>query len=199
MSAEDARRRARQEIAYCEHILAKSGSSILNRVLPAEGLVTWKHYPDPEVFDPANGAQWYYHCHEDSGARGEHGHFHCFVRPQGRESPACHLIAVGVDSLSRLTRLFTVNQWVVGGEWRDAATTNGLLDRFNVEMATPDYLVNRWLTAIVTHYEDEIARLNVERDQWLAATGRPLADVLQDRSIEVLSERAIEHPPHRTA
>ena len=188
MTREGDSQRAAQEIAYCERILAKSGTSVLNRVLPAEGLVTWKHYPEPDVYDPANGAQWYYHCHEDSTETGEHGHFHCFVRPEGRESPACHLIAVGVDARSRLTRLFTVNRWVVGGGWHDAATTNVLLDRFNVELATPDYLVNRWLTAVVSRYEDDILRLNVERDAKLAAAGRPLAEVLEDRSVEVLSE-----------
>ena len=185
---EQARQRAAQEMAYCEHVLAKSGVSILGRVLPAEGLVTWKHYPEPDVFDPASGAQWYYHCHEDSETLDEHGHFHCFVRPDGRESPACHLIAVGVDRHSRPTRLFTVNQWVVGGSWHDCANTNALLDRFNVEMATPDYLVNRWLTAIVTRYQPEIERLNIERDAQLAAITRPLADMLEDREIEVLSQ-----------
>lgn len=188
---EAGRQRAQQEIAYCEAILAKSGTSVLSRVLPARGLVTWKHYPDPEVFDPAHGAQWYYHCHDDSAGLGEHGHFHCFVRPDGKDSPACHLVAVGVDSRSRLTRLFTVNQWVVGGDWHDARTTNGLLDRFNVEMATPDYLVNRWLTAVVARYEDEIAKLNIERDERLAEQAKPLADVFQDKSIEVLSELRI--------
>lgn len=184
----EAGERAKHEKAYCEQVLAKSGTSILRRVLPAEGLVTWKHYPEPDVFDPATGAQWYYHCHDDSDGLGEHGHFHCFVRPNGRESEPVHLIAVGVDKLSRLTRLFTVNHWVVGGEWRDAEATNALLDDFNVEMALPDYLVNRWLTAVLTLYEDEIVKLNLLRDEKLNADGRALSEVFEDREIEVLSE-----------
>ena len=183
--------RATQEMLYCERILAKSGTSVLNRILPAEGLLTWKHYPEPDVFDPENGAQWYYHCHDDSADHAEHGHFHCFVRPQGREGTACHLIAVGVNARSQLTRIFTVNQWVVGGEWHDASTTNALLDRFNVEMAKPDYLVNRWLTAVISRYEDDIIRLNIERDEKLAMSGLPLADILEDRSLEVISEQKI--------
>lgn len=180
--------RAEQEMAYCERILAKSASSVLLKTLPTEGLVTWKHYPEKDVYDPASGAQWYYHCHEDSAGHGEHGHFHCFVRPEGKDSPACHLIAAGVDARGRLMRLFTVNQWVVGGEWFKAETTNGLLQRFNVEMAEPDYLVNRWLTAVVARYEDDIAKLNRERDERLEAMARPLQEILDDRSIEVLSE-----------
>lgn len=189
---DETRAQAAQEIAYCERVLAKSGTSVLRRVLPVDGLVTWAHYPQPDVFDPDTGAQWYYHCHDDSAGLGEHGHFHCFVRPEGRDSEPCHLIALGVDSTSRLLRLFTVNHWVVGGQWRDAAATNVLLDRFNVELATPDYLVNRWLTATVTRYEDEIIRLNLERDERLMASGRSLADLHQDRSVEVLSEHRLE-------
>ena len=182
-----AKQRARQEMAYCEAILAKSGSSVLLRILPAQGLETWKHYPEKDAYDPASGAQWYYHCHMDSAALGEHGHFHCFVRPNGRDSAPCHLIAIGVDALGKPRRLFTVNQWVVGGEWRDADATNSLLERFNVEMAEPDYLVNRWLTALVTLYEEEIIALNRQRDAYLRSLGRSLAALHEDRSIEVLS------------
>ncbi|KAA0969630.1 hypothetical protein FPY71_13995 [Aureimonas fodinaquatilis] len=186
--SEEARQRAAQEMVYCEQILAKSGTGILLRTLPAQGLVTWKHYPEKDVYDAASGAQWYYHCHDDSATLGEHGHFHCFVRPDGKDSPACHLIAVGVDGNGRLKRLFTVNQWVTGSQWFDAATTNPLLERFNVELATPDYLVNRWLTAVLTRYEPEIITLNLSRDEALRATGKPLSEVLEDRSLEVLSE-----------
>ncbi|MBI1621818.1 DUF6969 family protein [Aquamicrobium zhengzhouense] len=184
----EAKQRAAQEMAYCEQILTKSSTSVLLRVLPAEGLVTWKHYPEPEVFDPSSGAQWYYHCHTDSAELGEHGHFHCFVRPDGRKSEPVHLVAVGVTGHGKITRLFTVNQWVVGGEWRDAEATNALLDQFNVEMALPDYLVNRWVTAVLTRYEDEIVKLNVARDERLRTDGRPHEEFHADRSIEVLSE-----------
>lgn len=188
MTSTEARERAALEMAYCESVLAKSSLNVLLKTLPAEGLVTWKHYPERDVYDAASGAQWYYHCHEDSAELGEHGHFHCFVRPDGKDSAPCHLIAIGVDAKGRPTRLFTVNQWVVGGEWYDAAATNGLLDRFNVELAEPDYLVNRWLTATLTRYEDEIVALNLARDARLEALGRPAAEVFADRSIEVLSE-----------
>lgn len=188
---EEARNRARQEQAYCQAILAKSGSSVLLKVLPPQGVTTWKHYPEPEVYDHVSGAQWYYHCHEDSTALGEHGHFHCFVRPEGKESPACHLVAVGVDPHGRLTRLFTVNQWVVGGTWYGAEETNSLLERFNVELAEPDYLVNRWLTAVVTLYDAEIRTLNLERDRKLLSLGEDPEALRLDRSYEVLSELSL--------
>lgn len=186
-----ARQRAAQEMAYCEALLAKSGTSSLLKILPSQGLTTWKHYPEKDVFDADSGAQWYYHCHDDSASLGEHGHFHCFIRPEGRDSEPCHLIAVGVDAKGRLTRLFTVNQWVVGGKWHDARTTNAYLERFNVELAEPDFVVNRWLTAAVARYDTEIRQLNLDRDDYLASLGRDFDTVFEDRSIEVMSERRI--------
>lgn len=188
MSSSDAKIRAAQEMAYCSAILARSNTSILHKILPAQGLVTWKHYPEKDVYDPISGAQWYYHCHDNSKLDNEHGHFHCFVRPDGKDSDPCHLIAVGVDARSRLKRLFTVNQWVVGGKWYDAQTTNQYLDRFNAELAEPEFLVNRWLTAVLTYYEDEIISLNIERDEYIRSLKQPLVEIMADRNIEVLSE-----------
>lgn len=187
MSMNEAKERAAQEMAYCNAILAKSNSGILHKILPAHGLVTWKHYPEKDVYDPVSGAQWYYHCHDNAELDAEHGHFHCFVRPDGKDSEPCHLIAVGVDAHGRLKRLFTVNQWVVGGKWYDAETTNQYLERFNVELADPDFLVNRWLTAVLSRYSDEIIRLNIERDAYLASLKRPALDIMADRTIEILS------------
>ncbi|MDH7785412.1 hypothetical protein QBD01_001430 [Ochrobactrum sp. 19YEA23] len=187
MISSAAKERAAQEMAYCENILAKSGSGVLLRILPAQGLKTWKHYPEKDVYDHATGAQWYYHCHDDAESQGEHGHFHCFVRPDGPESSPCHLIAISVDARGKLRRLFTVNQWVVGGQWYDAERTNGYLERFNIELADPDFLVNRWLTAVVTQYEAEIIRLNLERDSYVESLGRDISDVGSDRNIEILS------------
>lgn len=180
--------RAAQEMQYCSAILAKSGTSVLLRILPQADLSTYQQYPEGGVYDPASGAQWFYHCHDDSADLGEHGHFHCFVRPDGPESEPVHLIAIGVDAHSQPLRLFTVNQWVVGGGYYDAGKTNALLERFNVEMALPDYLVNRWLTACLSRYEEEIIALNKARDAALEADPRPLQEVLADREIEVLSE-----------
>lgn len=187
----NAKERAQQEMAYCEAVLAKSASNILLETLPSEGLVTWKHYPEKDVYDPASGAQWYYHCHNDADRHGEHGHFHCFVRPNGRESDPCHLIAVGVDSRGKLKRLFTVNQWVVGGTWYNAETTNRYLEHFNVELADPDFLVNRWLTAVVTRYKDEIMNLNIERDGQFLASGRSLDDICHDRNLEIITQLSL--------
>lgn len=184
------RERAAQEAAYCERLLAKSGENVLRETLrDAPSVEAWAHYPPGDVFDPESGGQWYYHCHLPAADDTEHGHFHCFVRPDGPSGPVHHLIAIGVDAFGKLHRLFTVNQWVVGDNWLPAEATIALLPRFDMQLAKPSYLVNRWLTAIITQYQPEIEQLIRERDQVLlqSAAGRDPTDVRDDRSMEVLS------------
>ncbi|MGB3339352.1 MAG: hypothetical protein WBA73_19425 [Devosia sp.] len=188
------RERAGQEAAYCEHLLAKSGENVLRETLrDAPSVTAWSHYPPGDVFDPESGGQWYYHCHLPPADDVEHGHFHCFVRPDGAQGPVHHLIAIGVDAFGKLHRLFTVNQWVVGDTWLDAEPTIALLPRFDMQLAKPSYLVNRWLTAIVAQYQPEIEQLIRERDARLLqhSTAPDIAQVREDRSLEVTSSLTI--------
>jgi hypothetical protein len=183
------RLRAGQEALFCQSILAKAGDSVVKATLPEGGPVAaWAHFPPGDVFDAASGAQWYYHCHMPPEPD-EHGHFHCFVRPNGKEGPVHHLVAVGVDAFGQLKRLFTVNHWVVGDDWLDAEPTIELLSRFDMQMPRPSYLVNRWLTAILRLYGDDIAELIRERDRVLAAHV-PQTDVAarEDKQLEVTSQ-----------
>lgn len=180
--------RAAAEIAFCEAVLAKAGLNILSETFRDTAEITaWDHYPQGDVFDPASGAQWFYHCHPAPEGAAEHGHFHCFARPAGPDGPIHHLAAVGVDRFGRLLRLFTVNQWVVGDDWADAETTIALIPRFDVHMPRPSYLVNRWLTAVLALYQDRIADLLRARDETLAAH-RSDVPARQDRGLEVTSE-----------
>ncbi len=192
----DARQQALRELEFCQTVLAKGGQSVLTETLrDAPDLAVWTHYPENDVFDPATGAQWYYHSHpaEDPDQTIEHGHFHCFVRPEGTEGPVHHLVAVGVDAYGKPVRLFTVNQWVVGDDWLEAEATIGLLDRFDVHMPRPSYLVNRWLTAILAAYDDEIRDLIRTRDTVIAAhVPAGDIDVREDETLEVTSEFRFE-------
>lgn len=182
-----AREQALAEIAFCEAVLAKGGLSVLSETLAGvTALSAYEHYPAGDVYDPATGAQWYYHCHPAEEGDVEHGHFHCFVRPDGPGGPIHHLVAVGVDAEGRLLRLFTVNHWVVDDDWVEAAALLPLLGRFDVQMPRPSYLVNRWLTAILIAHEARIADLISARDTRLAQAGGSAA--LTDRTLEVLSE-----------
>ncbi|MDW9433050.1 hypothetical protein GOA53_27020 [Sinorhizobium meliloti] len=188
--AEEAVELARREIAYCETLLAKGGLNVLSETFrDTAEIKAWDHYPTGDVFDPTSGAQWFYHCHPAEEGAEEHGHFHCFLRPQGPQGPIHHLAAVGVDAHGRLLRLFTVNQWVVGDDWLGAEGTIALLPRCDVQMPRPSYLVNRWLTAIFTAYEQQITELIRERDRTLLAHRQPESvEARQDRALEVTSE-----------
>lgn len=185
-----ARQRALEEIALCETILAKGGLSVLTETFDGvSDIAAWAHYPPGDVFDPASRSQWFYHCHPAQEGTSEHGHFHCFLRPEGAQGPIHHLCAVGVDARGHLLRLFTVNQWVVGDDWADADTTIALLDRFDVQMPRPSYLVNRWLTGVIVAYQSEIAALVRERDAVLASHVPPPGMAARDdRRLEVTSE-----------
>lgn len=184
------RTQALAEKAFCEAVLAKGGLNVLAETFQGVAdIAAWEHYPPGDVYDPASGSQWYYHCHPAEEGSVEHGHFHCFVRPDGPEGPIHHLAVIGVDAEGRLLRLFTVNHWVVGDDWAEAEVLVPLLGRFDMQMPRPSYLVNRWLTAIFAAYEEEVAELIRERDRVIAvreAGGN--TGVREDRGLEVLSE-----------
>ncbi|MGS1097001.1 DUF6969 family protein (plasmid) [Aquamicrobium terrae] len=190
----EAREQARREIAFCESILAKGGLTVLTEIFQGvSSLSAWEHFPPGDVYDPQSGAQWFYHCHPADEGSTEHGHFHCFLRPQGPDGPLHHLAAIGVDRDGRPLRLFTVNQWVVDDQWADAAATIALLPRFDLQMPRPSYLVNRWLTAMFVAWEPEIADLIRERDRVLAAhVPQGGIAVRQDRTLEVTSELRLD-------
>ncbi len=195
MSDQDLLQAAREAL-YCEQVLAKSGETVLRETLTdAAAVQAWSHYPPGDVFDPASGAQWYYHCHVPAVDGVEHGHFHCFLRPQGKDGPVHHLVGVGVAAHGKLHRLFTVNQWVVGDAWLDAENTIALLPRFDVQLAKPSYLVNRWLSAVLRLYESEIGGLIRARDVTLAGHRPPQGvETLEDRSLEVTSSLGVSLP-----
>ena len=190
----DATRQALREVLYCERILAKTGDSVLRETLGnTETINAWAHFPEGDVYDPDSGGQWYYHCHPPEEAATEHGHFHCFVRPEGRDGPVHHLVGVGVDAYGRLLRLFTVNHWVVGDDWLGADATIALLPRFDLQLGRPSYLVNRWLTAVVRFYSADIADLIAARDRTIEAHLPEDPDAARaDRALEVTSEVAAD-------
>ncbi|KKB10021.1 DUF6969 family protein [Devosia chinhatensis] len=188
------RDQALAEMTFCEAILAKGGLNVLSETFAGvDAIAAWDHYPPGDVFDPVSKSQWFYHCHPAEDDSREHGHFHCFVRPEGADGPIHHLVAIGVDAQGRLLRLFTVNQWVVGDDWVGAKELAALLEKFDVQMPKPSYLVNRWLTSIIVAYEDEIRSLIEQRDVVLTGQGESLDCALADHSIEVTSELVIEN------
>jgi len=187
----------------CRQVLAARGSTILDEA--TEGLAdiaAWRRFPEGEVYDPASHAQYFYHCHSapgapaetGSGERGEHGHFHLFLRAEGvpagttplllpelaianaplpRQSAplkrggrdeVVHLVAIAIDGRGEPIRLFTTNRWVTGETWYAAADVCAMLDRFAVDLARPSWPLNRWITAMFRLFQPEMAELLQARD-----------------------------------
>ena len=67
--------------------------------------------------------------------------------------------------------------------------------RFDVRLARPSWIVNRWLSAMLVLFQPQIVRLLHERDARIDAwrADHPdTNDVYEDRRLEVTSELAID-------
>ncbi len=204
---------AGREVRLCQRVLAKTGDTVVGELLRGHGtLHEWRHYPPGDVYDGEHHAQYYYHVHpEDDRPRGEHGHFHSFLRPHGMPMgirPAAlpdaappendndalsHLIGVGMDGAGQAVRLFTTNRWVTGETWYAADDVIAMLDGFIVDHARPSWPANRWLTGLVRLFRPQIVRLLRERDATVRdwADRHPDAYVYEDRGLDITSQCAI--------
>ena len=189
---------------------ASHGSLIQSWVRGAD-VEALEHYPTGGVVDRRRGSQFYYHCHRSGSS--EHGHIHLFWhatrsgrrRNLGRiqagktsddwiRAAPSHLVSIGLDSRGLPVSLFTVNHWVTGGYWFDAATTLARLRRFEL-CGVEDHADScAWITAFVRLYEPLIARVLDARDRRLARMVRtaPLETALDDRRIEVVSHARLD-------
>jgi hypothetical protein len=189
------RRQALAEMRFCEIILAKTGDSVVTRTIGAAASIEpFAHFPPGDAQDPATGAVWYYHAHEPGPVEdgcAEHGHFHCFLRPDEGQGDIHHLVAIGVDAHGRPLRLFTVNGWVTGDTPATAETQIALLGRFDPHSARPCYLVHRWLAALLRAHRPAIEQLIRQREKVLVRHAKKHPDPLNDRGLEVTSEKRL--------
>lgn len=199
------------EILDCYRVLKKAGMNIVGEVLRdtlsrGETFYEFNHYPNDDVYDRESHAQYYYHAHR--GEIGEHGHFHCFLRPKGMpqgvmpiEYPATdpwpqgdealsHLIAIAMDGYGFPTGLFTTNRWVTAEAWYPAEQVMQMLDRFVIDHAFPSWPVNRWITAMFVLFRPHIEMLLKQRDEsvWRWAANHPGEDVFEDREMDITSQ-----------
>lgn len=203
---------AAAEVVNCIRVLEKSGSNLVAEALAGREFIEYEHYPEQDVYDPETHAQYYFHAHPQTrGEWNDYGHFHTFLRPKGvppgirplmpEEAEAdqandtpCHLIAISMNRAGRPVRLFTTNRWVTAEAWYGAPDVTAMLDRFVVDLAKPSWPLNRWISAMMILYRDDIERLIRERDatvaQWRAA--HPDRNVFEDRGLEVTSGMAID-------
>lgn len=200
---------AGQEIVEIYRILAKTSDNVVGELLRGQGtFYEWDHFPPGDVYDQESHSQYYYHAHppEQRFPR-EHGHFHTFLRPKGMPpslKPAkvpglklpddpndalSHLVAIAMDGQGFPFRLFTVNRWVTGEIWYDAAAVTAMLDHFKIDHARPSWPVNRWISAMLALFKPQILELVAMRDRTVESWGKshPNGDVYEDRALEVTS------------
>jgi hypothetical protein len=191
-------------------MMAQQGRPLMQRVLPGDGAHYWEHYPDDDARDSQTLSRWYYHVHSP-GERdpGEHGHFHLFLhrsqidpaatpwaRPaEGEDALAhvTHIAGLSIDRQGVPISWFTTNRWVTDEFMYPAQTMIAHLDRYSVDHTPEDGAVNRFLTAMVALYRDEIGELLIERDKRLAelSAGEEGREVF-DAGNDVLSVRPID-------
>ena len=161
--------------------MAQEKRPLMLRVVPEDEVNFWKHYPPKDARDKFCKSRWYYHVHA-AGSRDEdeHGHFHLFLHrtqlpkglepkvwpPQGEEAKAhvTHLVGLSIDKIGIPRAWFTVNRFVTNEFLFPADVMIDHLADFNVDHTAEDDCVNRFVTAMVALYREEIAQLLRERD-----------------------------------
>jgi len=138
-----------------------------------------RHYPKRDRIDHQHGGQYFYHCHRDSPASTEHGHFHCFVRqesipkrlpriqelPKPSNHPMTHLVAISMNQFGQPMRLFTVNRWVTDDVWYEAQYMPQLIKRFKITPndASPWHLIDQWIAGMLALFTPQIYWLHQQR------------------------------------
>ncbi len=203
---------AGEEIQECYRVLAKTGDNIVGELLRHQGtFYEWNHYPKGDIFDHATHSQYFYHAHVKGQRKGEHGHFHTFLRAKGMAagvSPApydgdaewpegdnalSHLIGISMNAKGFPIGLFAVNRWVTGEAWYVADDVTEMIERFDIDHASPSWPANKWITAMLRLFHPQIIDLVRNRDVVVADWQRkyPDRDVYEDRDLEITSTTAI--------
>ena len=190
---------AAQSHIACLLDMAEAETNPVLQVIPADlHLKENKKYP-PELLQ-FKGLGWraYYHCHPASRAghhrfKGEHGHFHIFVRIKEEPDKWSHFIAVAMNNLGQPIGFFTVNQWVTGEEWKSAKNLIMYLD--DIPFSEQDEVVEMWLLSLLKINKNLIAATLVERDKVIALKKQQMPDVeiKKDKNIYLLSEAALDY------
>jgi len=154
-----------------------------------------KKYPSKSLQFNQTGWRAYYHCHPASRAgnhrfKGEHGHFHIFVRTHTEPETWSHLVALAMDNMGQPLGWFTVNHWVTGEQWQ---TADVLINHLNtIPYDKQETLVECWLLSFLALNHDTVRTVLYERD-CIIKQQQPNAveeDIKQDKGLYLLSEAA---------
>jgi len=201
----DAMAVAGTEIVECDRVLARTGDNVVGEALRGAGVFyEYDHYPAGDVYDAGSHAQYYYHSHR----KGEHGHFHTYLRPKGMPSwvrPApvpdftppksdndalSHIVAISMDARGFPIGLFTTNRWICGDTWYRGEDVAAMIGRFRIDHAQPSWPLNLWITAMLRLFQPQIIELLRQRDETVAAWQRknPERNVYEDRDLDITSQ-----------
>ena len=202
---------AAKKVKECHRLLEKGGINIVSELLKGQGtFYQLNHYPEEDVYDNETHSQYYYHNHR--GIEAEHGHFHTFLRslsiPESikpmegfmRSEPwplddkaLAHFVCISMDDEGLPIGFFAVNRWVSAQTWYSAKDTIALLDRFCIEHAYPNLVVNQWLSAMFILFRPHIVALLEHRDKVIAFMHKtnPQVDVLEDRELDMTGSFSI--------
>ena len=201
-----------EEIEECYRVMAKTGDNVVGELLRNQGtFYQWNHYPKGDIYDHATHSQYFYHAHVKGQRKGEHGHFHTFLRAKGMpagiapiaysgdaewpvdDKALSHLIGISMNPKGFPIGLFSVNRWVTGEAWYTADDVVAMFGRFNIDHASPSWPANRWITAMLRLFHPQIIELVYKRDVVVADWQRkyPDRDVYEDRDLEITSTMAI--------
>ena len=201
-----------EEIEECYRVMAKTGDNVVGELLRNQGtFYQWNHYPNGDIYDHATHSQYFYHAHVKGQRKGEHGHFHTFLRAKGMpagiapiaysgdaewpvdDKALSHLIGISMNPKGFPIGLFSVNRWVTGEAWYTADDVVAMFGRFNIDHASPSWPANRWITAMLRLFHPQIIELVYKRDVVIADWQRkyPDRDVYEDRDLEITSTMAI--------
>ena len=192
--------------------MAREQRPLMLRVVPEDGTTFWTHYPVRDARDKHCKSRWYYHVHAPgSRDKDEHGHFHLFLHrtqlPKGMEpkvwppqrenarAHVTHLVGLSIDTRGIPSSWFTVNRFVTNEFLYPADVMIEHLPRFNVDHTAEDDLVNRFVTAMVALYREELAGLLRERDARQAELVAQLGEEAayeKESGVEVLSSVPID-------
>ena len=153
-----------------------------------------KKYPADLLQFNHLGWRAYYHCHPASRAgnhrfKGEHGHFHIFVRIQEDPEKWSHLVALAMDNMGQPLGWFTVNHWVTGEAWLDTEALVNYLETIPYDNPEIIKVIERWLLSLLALSRDKVKTVLHERD--IAVKQRQTKDesnVKKNENIYLLSE-----------
>ena len=163
------------------------------------------HFPELDLKSKNNKSLCFFHRHDAKQV--EAGHFHFFQHHQPED---VHLLALALNWHGWPHRLFSVNRWVTGETWMPATQTWQHFKKWRIRterrwvdawrvcecldrsMQDP-ILVGLWLESLLACLEPQIKACLRARDRNLAdwIDRKPGVNLLEDQSLEVLSEQSI--------